>query len=55
MSSSLPHDFSLSPATPNHSEPQPTAAQGANFHMLSYLLGLITSLLLVGGALFLVR
>ncbi|MCX6046987.1 MAG: helix-hairpin-helix domain-containing protein [Chloroflexi bacterium] len=51
--SSLPHDFKLSTPPPDVADSPPVAS--AHFHFTSYLLGLLTSLILVGGALFFLR
>ncbi len=52
--SSLPHDFRLSTPPPDLADSLPVGA-AAHFHFMSYLLGLLTSLILVGGVLFFLR
>jgi competence protein ComEA len=51
----LPHEFTLSTPPPDPDELPSPSGGPANFHFMSYLLGLFTSLILVGGALFLLR
>ncbi|CAN5517219.1 hypothetical protein BH10CHL1_BH10CHL1_18770 [soil metagenome] len=52
--SSLPHDFRLSTPSSDLVEP-PSSSVSAHFHLVSYLLGLLTSLILVGGVVFFLR
>ncbi len=51
---SLPHDFMLSTSPPDLDVQEPVGGP-PHFHLMSYLLGLLTSLILVGGALFFLR
>lgn len=50
-----PHEFSLSSTPAVRETPASFVAGTPTFHFISYLLGLLTSLILVGGVLFLLR